>query len=156
MSPFALFDRAAQAVVDRTMFGLMRTTGWARSLIRFRLTLWVALPIDGLGCACMKPLWFGLALMLSGVAAYRWGSARERARDEAAERKGLAQRLSAVRWWNLAVVMICALFAVAAGGPWRFWTIRAVITLFVEYAAATPPAPPAQRSLVLATEGGRP
>lgn len=150
MSPFALFDRAAQAVVNRTMFGLMRSTGWSRSLIRSRLTLWVALPVDGLGCACMRPLWFGLALMLSGVAAYRWSSARERARDEAAERRGLAQRLNAVRWWDLAVVLICALFATVGAGPWRFWAIRSAVLLFVEYAAATPPAPPAKRSLVLA------
>jgi hypothetical protein len=148
LSPFALFDRAAQAVVDRTMFALMRSTGWARSLIRYRITCVLVLGLHALGCLAVPSILFAAFLLVSGVAVISLGAARERRRDEAAERRGMAQELCPSRWTAVFVIAICV-----SGQPdaaLMAWAWRGLVDMFVDYARATPPAPPAKRHLVLA------
>lgn len=148
-------DRVIQPVVDALMFALMRATGWPRSLIRFRLILWLAVPLDAIGCAFVRPLELGLGLMLSGVVVVRWASRRDLARDEWAERRGQSERPRSSRWFSLVVIGICGTFAATSTWPWGFWVVREIVDLFVEYARATPPNPPAKARLVFAREGGR-
>lgn len=149
MKVLSRVDAWIQSAVDFVMFAIMRTTGWVRSAIRYRIATALIPVVVVIAVATLPDMLLGAALGILLIVPTLVDAQREKRRDEAAEGVGLARQASSVRFVDL----VC--FALEAA--LRGWIFAALFALYVlyEYAAATPSVPPPLRMAKLATTEAR-
>lgn len=145
MKVLSRVDAWIQSAVDFVMFAIMRMTGWGRSAVRYWIATRLCPVVIVIAVATLPIMSVAAALGVGFIGHVLLNARKEKRRDEAAEKAGLAREASPARF----VHMVTLSFEIALHG-WGYAAFFALQTL-LEYAAATPSVPPPLRMAKLAT-----
>lgn len=151
-------DSMIQSAVNVAMFAIMRTTGWGRSVIRYRIAMGPMLVLSvlfaGMTAHQSGPVSGAVAFLL-WVAGSVWYAKAERRPDEIAESKGLARPAPSFRFYILAFCGLDAgLYIIDRNSSAAVAAVVLAMDAFISWARATPSLPPPIRMTKLATAEG--